>query len=70
MRGVEFPESRDVDVGCMSSDERKEVVGRSSRVLVMVRKLSSRVLSSAFETPLRSRIFWKLVKEASPTCKV
>ena len=56
--------------GSISSDERKEVPSSSGLVLVIVRKESSRSFCAAFGVPLRSRIFWKLEKEASPMTRV
>ena len=58
------------DVGSMSSEDRKEVLSSSGFVLVMVRKESRRSFCAALGVPLRSRIFWKLEKEASPMTSV
>ena len=46
-----------VDVGSMSSEERKEVLSRSFLVLVIVRNESKRLFWSFFGVPLRSRIY-------------
>ena len=56
--------------GSMSSEERNDVPSSSGFVLVMVRKESSRSFCAAFGVPLRSRIFWKFEKEASPMTRV
>ena len=56
--------------GSMSSEERKDVLSSSGLVLVIVRKESRRSFCAAFGVPLRSRIFWKLEKEASPMTRV
>lgn len=56
--------------GSISSDERNEVLSSSDFVLVIVRKESSRSFCAAFGVPLRSRIFWKFEKEASPMTRV
>ncbi len=58
------------DAGSMSSEERKDVLSSSGFVLVMVRKESSRSFCAAFSVPLRSIIFWKLEKDASPMTSV
>lgn len=56
--------------GSMSREERKEVLSSSDFVLVIVRKESRRSFCAAFGVPFRSRIFWKLEKEASPMTRV
>ena len=59
-----------IEPGSMSSEERKDVPSSSGLVLVMVRKESRRSFWAALGAPLRSRIFWKLEKEASPMTRV
>lgn len=56
--------------GSMSREERKDVLSRSVFVLVTVKKESKRAFWADLGVPLRSRIFWKLEKEASPMTRV
>jgi len=56
-----------VEEGSMSRDDRNELGSRSSRVLIVARKVSWRFVCSTRGVPLRSSIFWKFENEESPT---